>query len=173
MRRSRRPNPASSGWIVPTHSVHSVSINGNRAVCWPILSAGGRSRGGGWSGRERPMPGSAHEPYMNRTGRATGERLGIDFGALSDMALYRASDPLFKHKKAREDHRIGTVETLFNRPPVVTLYDLTNTSFEGEAAGPPKAKHGPSKERRTVSVSDAPLLTLPEGRVRSSTAAAF
>ena len=113
------------------------------------------------------MPGSAHEPYMNRTGRATGELLGIDFGALSDRTLYRASDPLFKHKTALENHRIGAVETLFNRPPVVTLYDLTNTSFEGEAAGPPKAKHGakhgPSKERRTVSVSDAPLLTLPEG----------
>ena len=109
------------------------------------------------------MPGSAHEPYGPRHRRTAGELLGIDFGALSDMALYRASDHLFKHKKAREDHRIGTVETLFNRPPVVTLYDLTNTSFEGEAAGPPKAKHGPSKERRTVSVSDAPLLTLPEG----------
>ena len=118
---------------------------------------------------------------MNRTGRATGELLGIDFGVLSDRTLYRASDPLFKHKKAREDHRIGAVETLFNRPPVVTLYDRTNTSFEGEAAGPPKAKHGakhgPSKERRTVSVSDAPLLTLSEGPVKVwapfSTAAAF
>ncbi len=100
---------------------------------------------------------------MNRTGRATGELLGIDFGALSDRTLYRASDHLFKHKTALEDHRIGTVETLFNRPPVVTLYDLTNTYFEGEVPGQPKAKHGHSKERRTVSVSDAPLLTLPEG----------
>ncbi len=110
---------------------------------------------------------------MNRTGRATGELLGIDFGALSDRTLYRASDHLFKHKTALENHRIGAVETLFNRPPVVTLYDLTNTSFEGEASGQPKAKHGHSKERRTVSVSDAPLLTLPEGRVRFSTAAVF
>ena len=50
----------------------------------------------------------------------------------------------------------GAVETLFNLQPVVTLYDLTNTYFEGEAAGQPKAKHGHSKERR----SDAPLLTL-------------
>ncbi len=101
--------------------------------------------------------------HMNRTGSATGELLGIDFGALSDRTLYRASDHLFKHKTALEDHRIGTVETLFNRPPVVTLYDLTNTYFEGEVPGQPKAKHGHSKERRTVSVSDAPLLTLPEG----------
>jgi len=95
-----------------------------------------------------------------RTSNATGELLGIDFGALSDRALYRASDPLFKHKKALENHRIGAVETRFNRPPVVTLYDLTNTYFEGEVPGQPKAKHGPSKERR----SDAPLLTLPDGR---------
>jgi len=93
-----------------------------------------------------------------RTSSATGELLGIDFGALSDRALYRASDHLFKHKKALEDHMFGTVETLFNLQPVVTLYDLTNTYFEGEAAGQPKAKHGHSKERR----SDAPLLTLPE-----------
>ncbi len=98
-----------------------------------------------------------------RTSSATGERLGIDFGALSDMALYRASDHLFKHKTALEDHMFGTVETLFNLQPVVTLYDLTNTYFEGEVPGQPKAKHGHSKERRTVSVSDAPLLTLPEG----------
>ena len=93
---------------------------------------------------------------MNRTGSATGELLGIDFGALSDRTLYRASDHLFKHKKVLEDHMFGTVETLFNLQPVVTLYDLTNTSFEGEAAGQPKARHGHSKERR----SDAPLLTL-------------
>jgi len=65
------------------------------------------------------------------------------------MALYRASDPLFKHKTALEDHRIGAVETLFNLQPVVTLQDRTNTSFEGEASGQPKAKHGPSKERRS------------------------
>ncbi len=50
----------------------------------------------------------------------------------------------------------GAVETLFNLQPVVTLYDLTNTCFEGEASGQPKARHGHSKERR----SDAPLLTL-------------
>ncbi len=105
----------------------------------------------------RTQPGSerATNAWL-RTSSATGELLGIDFGALSDMALYRASDHLFKHKTALENHMFGAVETLFNLQPVVTLYDLTNTSFEGEAASQPKAKHGHSKERR----SDAPLLTL-------------
>ena len=38
----------------------------------------------------------------------------------------------------------------------VTLYDLTNTYFEGSAAANPKAARGRSKEKR----SDCPLLTL-------------
>ena len=38
----------------------------------------------------------------------------------------------------------------------VTLYDLTNTYFEGDASTNPKAKHGRSKEKR----SDCPLVTL-------------
>ena len=38
----------------------------------------------------------------------------------------------------------------------MTLYDLTNTFFEGEAADQPKARRGHSKEKRT----DCPLLTL-------------
>ena len=38
----------------------------------------------------------------------------------------------------------------------MTLYDLTNTFFEGAAAAQPKAERGHSKEKR----SDCPLLTL-------------
>ena len=38
----------------------------------------------------------------------------------------------------------------------MTLYDLTNTYFEGEMAGNAKARHGRSKEKR----SDCPLVTL-------------
>ena len=41
-------------------------------------------------------------------------------------------------------------------PQTVTLYDLTNTFFEGEAAAQPKAERGHSKEKR----SDCPRLTL-------------
>ena len=45
---------------------------------------------------------------------------------------------------------------LFDLQPTVTLYDLTNTYFEGEASEQPQAKRGHSKEKR----SDCPLLTL-------------
>ena len=45
---------------------------------------------------------------------------------------------------------------LFGLEPTITLYDLTNTFFEGEAAQQPKAQRGHSKEKR----SDCPLLTL-------------
>jgi hypothetical protein len=38
----------------------------------------------------------------------------------------------------------------------VTLYDLTNTYFEGHLSGNRKAKRGKSKEKRT----DCPLVTL-------------
>ena len=45
---------------------------------------------------------------------------------------------------------------LFDLEPTITLYDLTNTFYEGEAADQPKAQRGHSKEKR----SDCPLLTL-------------
>ena len=45
---------------------------------------------------------------------------------------------------------------LFGHQPTVTLVDLTNTYFEGEAKLQPKARRGRSKEKR----SDCPLLTL-------------
>ena len=50
-------------------------------------------------------------------------------------------------------HRI---DTLFSLPATVTLYDLTNTYFEGEMAINHKAQRGHSKEKR----SDCPLVTL-------------
>jgi transposase len=45
---------------------------------------------------------------------------------------------------------------LFQFEETVTLFDLTNTYFEGAAAANPKAKRGRSKEKR----SDCPLVTL-------------
>jgi len=71
-----------------------------------------------------------------------GSRVGGRGTGLSDRALYRASNPLFTHKTVLEDHRIGTVATRFNRPPVVTLQDRTHTAFAREASGPPKTRNG-------------------------------
>lgn len=87
---------------------------------------------------------------------ALGELLDVDFTGMSHMQLYRASDCLMRHRAAIEDHVFSAVQTLFALEETVTLYDLTNTYFEGEAAANPKAKHGRSKEKR----SDCPLVTL-------------
>ena len=72
------------------------------------------------------------------------------------MQLYRASDALMAHREAIEDHLFGAAMTLFELQPTVTLYDLTNTYFEGDAGAQEKAQRGHSKEKR----SDCPLLTL-------------
>ena len=55
-----------------------------------------------------------------------------------------------------EHHLFDQAMGLFDLHPTITLYDLTNTYFEGEAGGQPKARRGHSKEKRT----DCPLLTL-------------
>ncbi len=85
-----------------------------------------------------------------------GELLDFDFETLSLMQMYRASDALMKHREAIERHLFTRALGLFDLEPRVTLFDLTNTFFEGKAAGQPKAQRGHSKEKR----SDCRLLTL-------------
>ena len=87
---------------------------------------------------------------------ALGELIDVDFEAMPLMRLYRASDALVKHRAAIEDHLFARLRTLFALQETVTLYDLTNTYFEGQCAGNPKAVLGRSKEKR----SDCPLVTL-------------
>ena len=87
---------------------------------------------------------------------ALGELLEVDFETMGPMQLYRASDALMAHRAAIERHLFDQAMGLFDLCPTVTLYDLTNTFFEGEAARQPKAKRGHSKDKR----SDCPLLTL-------------
>ena len=86
---------------------------------------------------------------------ALDELLGVDFQTLDPMQLYRASDALMAHREAIEHHLFDRAMDLFDLRPTVTLFDLTNTYFEGEARGQP-ARRGHSKEKRT----DCPLLTL-------------
>jgi transposase len=71
-------------------------------------------------------------------------------------SLYRAGDRLFECKDALEGHLAEREKELFDLPERLCLFDLTNTYFEGQAAGNAKAKHGRSKEKR----SDCKLLTL-------------
>ena len=87
---------------------------------------------------------------------ALGDLLQVDFENYSLMQLYRASDALMVHRKAIEEHLFDAAMTLFDLQPTVTLYDLTNTYFEGDAGAQEKAQRGHSKEKR----SDCPLLTL-------------
>lgn len=85
-----------------------------------------------------------------------GELLEVDFERMPAMTLYRASDALIKHRNLIERTLFERTQALFGFELTVTLYDLTNTYFEGTAEINPKAKHGRSKEKR----SDCPLVTL-------------
>ena len=101
-------------------------------------------------------PGSERATHRLRDTSALGDLLAVDFENYSIMQLYRASDALMAHREAIEEHLFGAAMTLFELQPTVTLYDLTNTYFEGDAGSQEKAKRGHSKEKR----SDCPLLTL-------------
>lgn len=93
--------------------------------------------------------------WLNETS-ALPELLDLSLPDLSIMRLYRAADVLMKHQAAIEAHLFDRVRDLFGLEATVTLYDLTNTYFEGTASAIPKAKRGHSKEHR----GDCPLLTL-------------
>lgn len=102
-------------------------------------------------------PGSELATYGWLTGQSgLGELLDVDYEAMPLMRLYRTSDLLVKHRQTIESLLFSRISELFSLPTTVTLYDLTNTYFEGEMACNGKAKRGHSKEKR----SDCPLVTL-------------
>lgn len=85
-----------------------------------------------------------------------GELIDYHYEDMPLERLYRISDRLWKHKDALEEHLYQQERNLFGFEETITLYDLTNTFFEGTAAANPKAQFGRSKEKRT----DCPLVTL-------------
>jgi transposase len=87
---------------------------------------------------------------------ALGELLDVDYDAFPLMRLYRASDLLERNRGKIEDALFGRLQALFGFSTTVTLFDLTNTYFEGNVASNEKARRGHSKEKRT----DCPLVTL-------------
>ena len=91
-----------------------------------------------------------------RNNSALDEVMGVDFSSLHKNQLYEISDLLFKHKEAIEEKLYQREKDLFKFDEVVTLYDLTNTYFEGESRGNDHAAFGRSKEKR----SDCVLVTL-------------
>ena len=102
-------------------------------------------------------PGSelaTHEWLQERSG--LGELSDYDFGSLSLYGMYQISDQLLKKKAAIEQHLYEREKSLFGLQETITLYDLTNTYFEGQCSTNALAAHGHSKEKR----SDCPLVTL-------------
>ena len=94
-----------------------------------------------------------------------GELLDFDFQTLSLMQMYRASDALMRHRQAIEAHLFTRAMGLFDLQPTVTLFDLTNTFFEGAARpstqGPAGALEG---ETQRLSPAD-PGVGVGRGRV--------
>ncbi|MDX8414097.1 MAG: IS1634 family transposase [Mariprofundales bacterium] len=87
---------------------------------------------------------------------ALGELIDYDFDKCSLTRLYKVSDRLVECKKPLESHLFEREKDLFNLDCTVTLYDLTNTFFEGVSTESELTARGRSKEKR----SDCPLVTL-------------
>lgn len=87
---------------------------------------------------------------------ALGELLNVDFEGVALSQLYRVSDLLVRHRELIEQQLFDRINDVFSLPTTVTLYDLTNSHFEGEMVGNDRAKFGHSKQKRF----DCPLVTL-------------
>jgi transposase len=97
---------------------------------------------------------ATYDWLQNRT--ALGELIGYDYEGMDLQQLYRSADRLLQHRDALEDHLFKSAKDLLGFVETITLYDLTNTYFEGSASGIAKSRNGKSKEKR----SDCPLVTL-------------
>lgn len=103
------------------------------------------------------QPGSelaTHYWFKNISG--LGELIGYDFNKINMYNLYNISDQLLKNKDAIEKHLYSQEKKMFGFQETITLYDLTNTYFEGSGKSNQMGKRGHSKEKRT----DCPLVTL-------------
>lgn len=102
-------------------------------------------------------PGSelaTHKWLQERSG--LGELIDYDFNDLSQYGMYKISDQLLKKKAAIEKQLYNQERNLFGLQETITLYDLTNTYFEGQGKANVLGELGHSKENRT----DCPLVTL-------------
>ena len=102
-------------------------------------------------------PGSelaTHEWLQGRSG--LGELIDYDYECLSQYSMYQVSDQLLKNKSTIENHLYEQERSLFGLQETITLYDLTNTYFEGQCKANTLGANGHSKEKR----SDCPLVTL-------------
>jgi transposase len=79
---------------------------------------------------------------------ALDELLGVDFSKLPLKNLYKVSDQLLKCKENIEIALYKREKDLFDLEEIITLYDITNTYFEGGSLANEKAQFGRSKEKR-------------------------
>ncbi len=137
---------AALSWLGLSKILESIGLNGiQRAVALGSIIA------------RMAAPGSELSTWRwLREKSALGELMDVDFEGVPLMRLYRVSDILVRHRDDIEKALFARINDLFSLPATVTLYDLTNTYFEGEMAGNAKAAHGHSKEKR----NDCPLVTL-------------
>jgi len=91
-----------------------------------------------------------------RNNSALDEILATDFSNLHKNKLYKISDLLLKHQNEIEQKLYSKEKELFALSEIVTLYDLTNTYFEGESNDNDYGAYGHSKEKR----KDCKLVTL-------------
>lgn len=137
---------AALSWLGIADLLESVGLNAGQRAC-ALGSIIGRMA----------CPGSELATWgWLKNKSAFGELVDVDFEGVPLMRLYRASDLLVRNREAIENALFKRINDLFALPDTVTLYDLTNTYFEGELCGNAKAKRGHSKEKR----SDCPLVTL-------------
>jgi len=103
------------------------------------------------------QPGSELSTYQwLQEHSALGELLDCDYSQQGLSSLYRASDLLWKHHDAIESFLYQQHCVLFDIEETITLFDLTNTFFEGTGKYNANAAFGRSKEKR----NDCPLVTL-------------
>jgi len=87
---------------------------------------------------------------------ALDELMGTNFTNIGLQNVYNIADELMANKESIEKLLYQTEKDTFKFEEVITLYDLTNTYFEGRCTQNPKAQYGRSKEKR----SDCGLVTL-------------
>lgn len=103
------------------------------------------------------QPGSelaTHNWLQNISG--LGELIDYDFTKINLYKMYTISDQILKNKEAIEKYLYLQEKNLFGFQETITLYDLTNTYFEGSSKANKHGERGHSKEKR----SDCPLVTL-------------
>lgn len=102
------------------------------------------------------VPGSECKTHRYLTkSSAMDEVIGTEFSTLDLQQLYFASDWLLSRKEEIENALYLREKELFNLEEVITLFDITNTYFEGHPDHSGVAK-GRSKEKR----SDCGLISL-------------